>query len=215
MIRKMSYEDYRRTAYAFIEKVGMNNCTDLPLDIEIMIDIAGHNIIGIHDLRKRFRTKGVVLKTIDGFDIAIDYDHWMGEKDEIYYRATLAEELAHILIHSYLYDKAKTLEDSIRVKNGKNDEEYKIQEQQARNVASFLLLPDWIFNEYVLKHIEKNIDFYKKEYFFDKENLIYAISVKLEKELCLSSYWISNIILYRYPNLLIDKILEQFGNELL
>ena len=59
------------------------------------------------NLKKDFDIRGVVIKKRAGFDIGIDYDHYMEGRQELYYRFTIAEELAHILVHSDYFDLAK------------------------------------------------------------------------------------------------------------
>jgi hypothetical protein len=226
-IEYLSFDDYKKSANDFIKSVGMSNSKNLPLDIEMMIEKNGHNIVSFQDLQKDFKIKGMVIKTTIGFDIGVDSYHYMNEKEEFYYKFTLAEEMAHILIHLAFFDEADSKENAIKIHNNLGENEYKIMENQAKNVANCLLLPDWLFDDYVMDYVEQNIDKLKEMYYTAKEqtqpfiddgsfepNIVEKriseyISRKLSTKLKLSEWVIHYTIFKRYP-LLINKILLRF-----
>lgn len=224
-IKYLSFDDYKRIANDFIKSVGMSNSEKLPLNIEMMIEKNGHNIVPKLKLLEVAHTRGSVFKTPDGFDIGIDLYHY--ENEEFSYKFTLAEEMAHILIHSYLFEEVDSPHKVAIIYKGIGENEYKIMENQARNVANCLLLPDWLLDDYVMDYVEQNIDKLKQMYYTAKEhaqpfidsgrlksNVVEErtseyIAKKLSTKLKLSEWVIHYTIFKRYP-LLINKILLRF-----
>jgi Zn-dependent peptidase ImmA (M78 family) len=213
-IKYLKFADYRIIANSFIKKVGMHKIKTLPLNIELMIEKAGHHIIPIANLKRDFGAKGVVIKTASGYDIGIDLEHYTDQRQKALYPFTLGEEMAHILIHLYLFDKVTCRRGSVNIINGLTDEDYSVQEQQARNIATCLILPAHIFDRFVIDYVSKNINDLRKLYFSSKEDFSSYLSSILEKELNLSKFVINFVILKRHPDVLIDKILSTFGNDI-
>ncbi len=198
-IKKITYREYRQIANSFIKQIGFHCKTDLPLDIELMLEKAGHQIIPLYNLYSDYGIKGIVIKKIDGFDIAIDNNHYMNE--EFYFRFTLAEELAHILVHPHIYEVLDTIEDVIEFTNKISDEEYRKMEQQAKSLASCLLFPDYLFDEYILQFCSEHLKELKETTFYSKDDLGGYISEKTYRKLLVSTHVIRRIILNRYPDL--------------
>lgn len=212
-LKSIPYREYHNIANQFLKQIGFNNEKRLPLNIEAIIEKAGYSIIPKKLLKREFGTYGIVVKKIAGFDIFIDFDHYMDA--EFYNQFTLAEELSHIILHSHYYNEITTIESAIILMNTLSQSEYDKMEQQARVLASCILLPANIFDNFVIEYIKNDLNSLQKENFFSKEDLADYIADKLSYKLSLSKYVISRVILSRYPNLLIDKILNSFGLEIL
>lgn len=214
-IKTITYREYHQIANSFIRQVGFHLKTDLPLDIEQMIYVAGHHIVPITNLFREFSAKGVLIKKISGFDIGIDRNHWMDDNQDLFFRFTLAEELAHILIHAPIYNGLTTVAEVISFLNDLPDEEYKKLDQQARNVASYLLFPQNLLENFIINFCEENINQLKSEDFYSKESLAGYIAEKTYRKLFVSKQVIAQILIYRYPRLIIDIVLERFGLSLI
>lgn len=210
--------DFKRYTYAQLKEISENffekNCVGkriIPTDIEVLIEKSGIIIEAIDDLRKDFSVKGLVAKDVkdDGMvKIFIDARHY--EEDTFEYKFTLAEEFAHILLHMDFYEGISGVEDYIKKYNTISDEDYRKYEQQARNLASFLLLPEKEFNEEVIAFIDTNIEGYKVFNFQSAEDFSDKISNLISKKFELSHHVIYRTIVSRYPNRAIDIIVDKY-----
>jgi len=183
----------------------------LPTDIELLIEKSGIIIESINDLRKEFSVKGLVTKDVKNrgkIKIFIDSKHY--EEDEFEYKFTLAEELAHSLLHIDLYDNINDVENYIRIYKSISEEDYRKYEQQARNLASFLLLPEKEFNKYVLDYIDSRIDEFQEINFQSAEDFADKLSNLISKKLVLSHHVIYWTMAKRYPERLVDIIKKKY-----
>lgn len=210
-IKKIPFKDYHIIANTLLKEHGLLDCKNIPIDIELLIDKMNINIIPLKNIKKEYGVRGLVIKKVQGFDIGIDEDHWMDERNELYFRFTLAEELSHIILHSNIFNNINGIDSYIKLIKNISDDDYKNMEQQARVLAGCLLLPAHLFDDYVLKYVEIDLENIKKYKFIEKEELSYHIADKIHKSLKLSIHVVFKIINKRYPNLLIDKILDNFG----
>lgn len=96
-----------------------------------------------------------------------------------------------------------------------DDETYRKIEQQARALASRLLLTSELFDKYVLDWCEEHFAELQKATFFAKEELADFIAENIYRKLLLSKDVVRTTILKRYPDLLIDKVLDKFGRNLI
>lgn len=183
----------------------------LPTDIELLIEKSGIIIESINDLLKEFSVKGLVTKDVKNrgkIKIFIDSKHY--EEDEFEYKFTLAEELAHSLLHIDLYDNINDVENYIRIYKSISEEDYRKYEQQARNLASFLLLPEKEFNKYVLDYIDSRIDEFQEINFQSAEDFADKLSNLISKKLVLSHHVIYWTMAKRYPERLVDIIKKKY-----
>ena len=96
-----------------------------------------------------------------------------------------------------------------------DDEEYGKLEGQAKAVANCLLLPHFLFDDYVIEYVKTNEAEIKKSYYYDKADLSNQLAIKLSAKLGLSVAVVRIVILKRWPDLLIDKIIVLFGSDLI
>ena len=204
------YSRLKEISEDFLEKNNFRKGI-IPTDIEMLIEKSGIIIEAIDDLRKDFSVKGLVAKDVnnDGrVKIFIDTHHY--EEDTFEYKFTLAEELAHILIHMDFYDGINGVEDCIKKYNSISDDDYRKYEQQARNLASFLLLPEKEFNDEVIAFIDTNIEDYRIFNFQSAEDFSDKISNLISKKYELSHHVIYRTIVSRYPNRIVDIIVDKY-----
>lgn len=212
--KKFTYVQLKEISESFLKKNKFRKGI-IPTDIEILIEKSGIIIEAFDDLRKDFSVKGLVAKDVkdDGrIKIFIDTRHY--EEDAFEYKFTLAEELAHILLHMDFYEGISDVDDYIKKYKSIGDEDYRKYEQQARNLASFLLLPEKEFNEEVIAFIDANIEDYKIFNFQSPEDFSDKISNLISKKYELSHHVIYRTIVSRYPNRIVDIIVDKYTGVL-
>jgi len=208
-IPRLSYQRYRRIANEILERGGVDHST-LPTDVELLVDRLGMDIIPFSGLKRNYDIKGLVLKrrNAPGFDIGIDQNHW--ENDEQQCQFTIAEELAHVFLHSSMFSALTDVEKVWELINSIPEKEYGIMEQQARNVASFILLPDTSFRKYVLDFSTASASSLKRMGISSREELARELADRISHQLNLSSHVLFHSILYRYPDpLIIDEVIRE------
>jgi Zn-dependent peptidase ImmA (M78 family) len=208
--KKYTYAQLKEISESFLEKNNFRKGI-IPTDIEMLIEKSGIIIETIDNLRKDFSVKGLVSKDVkdDGrIKIFIDTRHY--EEDAFEYKFTLAEELSHILLHMDFYEGINDIEDYIKKYKSIEDDDYKKYEQQARNLASFLLLPEKEFNEEIISFIDTNIEDYKIFNFQSPENFSNKLSNLISKKFELSHHVIYRTIVSRYPNRIVDIIVDKY-----
>jgi Zn-dependent peptidase ImmA (M78 family) len=212
--KHLTYEDYKLKAEKFL-KDNPYGIGKIPTEIEILIEKSGIIIEVMDDLKINYSVKGLVAKDIKNtrqMKIVIDSKHY--ENDEFEYKFTLAEELGHILLHLDFYNGINNVEDYIKIYNEISDEDYRRFEQQARNLASFILLPQDEFNKYVLEWVNEKLEVLKLYNYDSIQRFADIISRGISREIILSSHVIYHTIFNRYPERIIDNIIEKFGKEL-
>jgi len=213
--KNITYAKYKEIAETFLTEHPFG-IEQLPTDIELLIEKAGIHIIAEDNLKNNFEIKGFVAIDIKGkgpLKIIIDAEHY--EKDEFQYKFTLAEELAHILAHKKDFENITNINEFIKCRNEITEEDYIKIEQQARNIASYLLLPQNKFKNYVFKWIDENINEFLHINFESPENFVNLISRPISRELKLSQDVIRFTIATRYPDRIIDEIVEKYGKKLM
>ena len=212
MIKKMTYKEYESEALRVINHF-YTEPTSVPIDIEMTINRLNIDILPFKNLRNDFGAKGMIVRNASGgFDIVIDEDHWFS--DDFYYQFTLAEELAHLLVHTDLYKDAKSVCDIFKIQQRLSSDEYSMIEQQARNIASYILFPRTSMTKYLLdwaelNHRQKSLGRFKTKTELG-EYIINALSPKLET----STQVLKLTLLKRFPEpLLIDSIIQHLSLE--
>jgi hypothetical protein len=91
------------------------------------------------DLRRRWDTYAFIDTT--GAVIVIDADLMNEARLEKKYRFTLAEELAHFLIHRHLFADCRTVEARLRIEETLDEHTRAYMETNAKALASAILMP--------------------------------------------------------------------------
>ncbi len=207
-----SFAQYKTLAAQYLKKFGLPKDNLPPVDIEVLLDKAGIQVHPVIDMSKDFAVKGAVLKTVGGYAIAIDNEHY--ESQEFYFRFTLAEELSHILLHGKLIAGIESLPDVVAFHSSFSDEEYKQIEQQARVMASQLLLPSQIFDPFVIDWVKNHLEEIQKNEFFTPNDLADFLAEKMYRALKLSRD-VVRTSLKRPPDSAIQKVLVIYGQGLI
>lgn len=133
MIKKYSNDSLEAIAEGFLSNREMHDGRALRL--EAAIEFHGYQIFPVPGLAE-IAEAYVPIK--DGY-IFVDEEQYMNV-ETFRWRFTLAEELAHILIHRPLF-KGMSVEQIIDFQNKLADEEYLAMEREAKYLAGCLLMP--------------------------------------------------------------------------
>ena len=66
-------------------------------------------------------------------------------RQERRYRFTLAEELAHIILHSDIYKEVKTFDDYFKAERSISEDSYHRLDRNAKELAGIILMPRYTF----------------------------------------------------------------------
>lgn len=144
-----------------LDKIATNELNDAGCHIKgNRVDVEGL-ILGKHklqieafvDLRRKWDTYGFL--NVDGDRIYVDADLMDDEYEEKKYRFTLAEELAHYLIHRNVLSKCKSVEERVRFERSLGDDVMDRMDRQAKALASAILMPKFLFEPLVESLAEK------------------------------------------------------------
>jgi hypothetical protein len=191
-----------------IEKT--NNFLDLPVKVEILAAKSGHNIELIPDLQKEFGIKGMAYNNTSKkqFEIFIDSNHYFIETDSCPF--TIAEELAHIILHSKIFDQIESIEDRIALETNSTESNHQVIEKQAKSVASELLLPTCLFLPYMDDWFIKNLSQIVDDRPMHENDLLDFIARKIWPDLGLSQYIIKRALIrnFNYTKIISDLVVK-------
>lgn len=127
------------------------------IDIErLMQETYRLKIIAFHELSRRWKTYAFIDST--GKAVFVDADLIDNVQLEKKYRFTLGEELAHLLIHPAIFANCKTAEQRIAIEEELNDVRRDRLENNARALASALLMPEATIRPFVESILPKYTD---------------------------------------------------------
>jgi len=112
----------------------------LRVDIErLILEKFKIKIEAFHDLRRRWDTYAFIDTTAKV--IFVDAELMDSDRLEKKYRFTLAEELAHYLIHRHLFAGCRTMEDRLKIEALFDERTRAYLESNAKALASAILMP--------------------------------------------------------------------------
>ena len=118
------------------------------VDIERLgLEAFGLKIIAFHELNRRWKTYAFIDTT--GQAVFVDADLIDNLQLEKKYRFTLGEELAHFLIHPSVFMNCRTIEQRLAIEDQLNDVRRDHLENNARALASAILIPEATVRPYV------------------------------------------------------------------
>jgi hypothetical protein len=127
------------------------------VNIERLVEEAfGLKIIAFHELSRRWKTYAFIDTT--GKAVFVDADLIDNVQLEKKYRFTLGEELAHLLIHPAIFADCKTIEQRLAIEEELNDVRRDRLENNARALASAILMPEATVRPFVEAQIQKYTD---------------------------------------------------------
>jgi len=134
-----SREELEKIAEEFLQKNTAGKYDNRALMIEAVIEGIGytiHPVPGLAEIAEAYvpAKKGYIF---------VDEEQYMNGSS-FRWRFTMAEELAHILIHRPIFDD-KSSEEIVRIQEAFTDSEYRRIEQDAKYLAGCLLMPKEVF----------------------------------------------------------------------
>jgi Zn-dependent peptidase ImmA (M78 family) len=199
---------------SFLNRHGINYQSDLPIRLPVNIELlavkTGCPVSTIDGLRSEFDLRGLVFKKThqDNFEILIDSYHYQEEEYSSLF--TIAEELAHILIHKSIFEQIRSIEDRMELDNTINESTRRLIEMQAKRVGSELLLPDFLFRPFMLKWYENNQKKVDDDRPIDKNDLLSFVSIEVGHRLGLSDRIIRRALERNNPSSIIDELIATF-----
>lgn len=111
----------------------------IPVDIDYIVDTEpGVSIDTAPGLRECGVAGAVVAYPEEGrFTIFIDEQ--VADGNAVFYRFTLAEEYAHLILHRGVLEQVRSLDDAVSLHDA--EEDYKILDRNAKRLASIILMP--------------------------------------------------------------------------
>ncbi len=159
-------------AKAFLDKY--DNSDSLEVDIEYIIENKLEwKIIGVSFLREKYCIEAYFNKNKELY-----VDSFLMDSRERRYRFTLAEEVAHHIIHRDIYAQCANLEEHLEIYGKITANEYHSMERNAKYLASAIIMPSISFEKQAIK-ICKKIN--KKEYETNQE-VLYKIALTLSND---------------------------------
>jgi hypothetical protein len=118
------------------------------VNIEHLLEIGfSVRLLAYHGLARDWRTYAFINTT--GKYVFVDADLMDNVGQAKKYRFTLAEELAHLLIHTSLFADCATIEDRMATEDALNEVRRDRVENNAKALASMILMPQKAVREFV------------------------------------------------------------------
>ena len=195
----------------FLKKNGVNLTNGkLPIDIETLSHRIGHPVEHFSDLKANFGCKGTAYNNLtkSRLEIYIDAEHDMTEPSSS--RFTIAEELAHIIVHKPIFAQVHTPEDRITLETNTKETTRLVIEKQAKCVASELLLPTCLFHPYLIEWTKNNLKLIIDDRPANSDDLATFMARKISGELGLSEFILKRAILRNAGTDVLDEITKKF-----
>jgi hypothetical protein len=129
------------------------------VDIErLMLEGFGIQLVAFHELTRRWKTYAFIDTTAK--NVFVDADLMDNLSQAKKYRFTLGEELAHKLIHTSLFANCKTIEERLAIEDALGEVRKARLENNARALASAMLMPEASLRPFVASIIPKFTDYH-------------------------------------------------------
>lgn len=183
----------------------------VPINVEILAIKCGHPVETIPDLRNKFGCKGTAWynKEKNRFEIYIDSYHYQYQGGSSQF--TIAEELAHIIIHAEIFKQVESAKDRLALDKNTTESTHMVIEKQAKQVASELLLPTSFFYTYAREWITINLQNIIADRPANESDLLNYIGKKLGDKLGLSGMIIIKALTRQFKEPLIPKLVKELG----
>jgi Zn-dependent peptidase ImmA (M78 family) len=127
------------------------------VDIErLLMEGFGVRLVAFQDLARQWKTYAFTDTT--GRFVFVDADLMDDVRQAKKYRFTLAEELAHLLIHTGVFAGCKTIEQRMAIEESLNDVRRERMEHNAKALAGMLLMPEPSVRQFVETELPKHTD---------------------------------------------------------
>ena len=210
LLPRMSSDEFKEIAEKFLKQ---NNFfrNIVPVNVEILAFNTEHPVETFQELRNEFDCKGTAWfnKEKDRFEIYIDSYHYQYQIKSSQF--TIAEELAHIIIHADIFKQIESPEDRLSLDKNTSESTHQVIEKQAKQLASELLLPTAIFYPYATDWIKINLKNILAERPANERDLLNYINKRIGDKLDLSEFIINRALTRRFDEPLIPKLVQELG----
>ena len=146
-----------------LERIAKNALAKAPdciksrvVDIERLLEAHGVKLVTFQDLARQWKTYAFI-DTKSRF-VFVDAELMDDVFEAKKYRFTLAEELAHLLIHTGLFAGCDNMEARMAIEEAIGEERNDRLEHNAKALASMILMPEQLVREFVEGAIPKFTD---------------------------------------------------------
>lgn len=204
--REITFAKNQQVADQLLRECGIKADSSLPIDPEVILRKKGHLLSPMPNMKRDYGVLACVAKSGRSLNVYIDEYYYSNQEDRSL--LTLGEELGHIYLHLLDLERVRSVDDWIKMRS-ENREHHKKIESQAQLFASNIVLPHFIFDQYVVDWVHANIHELERFPRISPDTVAWNIGLYIEDELGISP-WILSITLQRWPNRLIDKILKEY-----
>lgn len=165
-------------ASQFLE--AFHNASELEVDVELILEKdLNYHLIPFSSLAHMHGIEAAVLFT----SRVIYIDQYLLDHKEHKCRFTIAEEIAHILLHKDVYKNCRRIEDVFKVNECITAEQHRKMERNAKYLAAAILMPEKSFRKRALEIYNE-----KKITLSDYQSLMFSITCQLSKEFNVGDY---------------------------
>jgi IrrE N-terminal-like domain len=155
-VREFSLSELERIARGALEKSAGGTPTGR-VEIERLLQEGFRvKIVAYHELASKWKTYAFIDTTSKV--VFVDADLIDNVNEEKKYRFTLAEELAHLLIHTSIFAGCKTIEDRLAIEDVLKEGQRVRLEHNAKALGSAILMPEKSIREFVDDESPKFMD---------------------------------------------------------
>lgn len=182
----------------------------LPVNVENLAARVGHPVNAIEGLQSEFDMRGLVFlnPTKSRLEIVIDAYHY--ESQPFSSPFTIAEELAHIVLHRNLFEKIHSPDDRIKLAEAMPESTHRFLEMTAKRLASELMLPDLAFRPFVHKWCSDHITQIREERPIDRNDLLLFMRGELGRRLALSESILERALTRPNTVPVVDEVIDVF-----
>lgn len=145
-VQWLSNEKIEKAAWDFLVKNDVES--DLPVDVELMVEELGFDIVPVPNLQRSVEVEGFCTSDFT----RIYVDEGVMTSTPVRYRFTLAHELGHFVLHKEIYESIQltSIDEWKNLQRALDENSYQRVEFQGYIFAGFLLVPE--------KHLESQFD---------------------------------------------------------
>ena len=134
------------------------NPVRIPVNIELIVEKGGDfaNLLPVNNLKQEHDTYGCLVRDAGSGKMIVAVDEYMAENNETTYRFTLAEEVAHFILHGEIFREATSIQSWTALCSAITPRLYWQMDRNAKYLAGALLMPQEPLNRHVREAYQKH-----------------------------------------------------------
>lgn len=205
--RHITFKENQERAHEILDFYGITSKSDMPVDPEPILRKMGISIVPFRGLKFRHGPLGFVTKTNSDLQVWVDEHHYINQPESSLF--TIGEELGHIILHIEDCDIIKSIDDWSHIAL-RNLQFYDKLENQAKTFSGNIILPSFIFDDYVLDWIGGHPEHREELMSTSFEDLAYTTAFLIKDDLGISPSILEIILKERWPNPVVYQIAGKF-----